>query len=107
MAKENRNVDVFTHLTPIPVATNVQLSGVTVGSFGSLSFLGYSDQPFTVRVEFSGDGKNYDYYEDQSFLASTAAAPAVDIRGQWVRLTLIETSGVLATEFRLFVYGRV
>lgn len=92
--------EVITYLNfdgVIPTAEEHETIKVLLQEFGSMSVTVVSDQNLNFLIEFSNDGKNFDYTNSSSIPEGENQTITSVILGKWCRMRALNASNVSAT----------
>lgn len=105
MADVSDEIKEMSTSTPLTVAppTTFESPILYLGDYSSLSFVGYSDQITLIVVEYSGNGRDFDYVLPYTMLAAIPFQQFVPIVAKYVKLTLAPSAN--QTILRWFTYG--
>lgn len=99
---------LYSNVTALLVATPITSSPLLVEKYSSLTLLAFADQNFTVKVEYSADGRNYDHNIVKPVLAAVLTdgeSEVFPVLAKWIRVTLFNLTAIAQTTLRFHLYG--
>lgn len=99
------NVELLSYTTPLTSGKLYTSEMMILGQYISLSIVGKTEKTMTVTLEFSGDGKSWDYSVVKSAEMGVGFQESSPVLAKWTRIVIRDTASSNHSFTRVFVYG--
>lgn len=99
------NIALLSYTTNITAGSIIYTEKTIANQYISLTIIGDSDVDRTITIQFSGDGKNWDYSTTTNKPAGSNTIITNPVQAKWVRLRIQNSSLSDSTYNRVYVYG--